>query len=118
MNKFVRRAMILGLLSLNAQAEEKVWHCEMTGHAEANMEGENKYKLEKFKMKVTPTEVTFGSGGFFDGTIFEMDKYRSPNEWWAGINLLELLKFQNGEFYYALVLPPQATAIAARCDDF
>ena len=90
--KAVLMMIALNVYALPVGAEEKVWYCEMTGHAEANMEGENKYKLEKFKMKVTPTEVTFGSGGFFDGTIFEMDEYRSPNEWWAGDQSTRTLK--------------------------
>ena len=117
MNKFVRRAMILGLLSLNAQAEEKVWHCEMTGHAEANMEGENKYKLEKFKMKVTPTEVNFGSGGYFDNHTAQVTFWIKPT-YWRSSGEFSIITFEDGKFHFASALYDQALAISARCDDF
>ena len=67
----------LCVLALPVKAEEKVWYCEMTGLAKTTIEGGETYKTQKFKMKVSPVEVVFGSGGYFDNvTIFTTSNLR------------------------------------------
>lgn len=108
---------LLASVSVPAQAEEKIWYCEMTGFAETSMEGVKTYKLEKFKMKVTPTEVTFGSGGYF-GNV------KKPITWWYGDNAWRafdkhgMVRFEYGQFHFGFSTHITALAMSARCDDF
>lgn len=119
MNKFLRMAMLLGLLSLNAQAEEKVWYCEMTALATITIaDGAKTFKTQKFKMKVSMTEVIFGSSGYFEGVTKLINFWVNEN-YWSATDDFSLFVFKDGEVHSVAASPELGViGLAARCDDF
>jgi len=67
--KAVLTVIALSVLALPVKAEEKVWYCEMTGIAQTDDDDAKTFKEERFKFKVTPKEVVFGSGGIFEDEV-------------------------------------------------
>lgn len=116
-SKAVLAVLALCVLALPVKAEEKVWYCEMTGVAETTIEGVERYKTEKFKLKVSPTEVVFGSGGYFADMKLKIVTWGDVNVWKA-MDDLTVLTFNYGELHYARGFLSYAIAISALCDDF
>ena len=107
---------IVGLVSIS-KAEEIVWYCEMTQNIEITPEGKlDKWHLDKFKVKVTPTEIRFGSGGYFNNFVMKKDsKYDDSfliNDGYY------ISGFDNGYFTYSRVTPGYINSITAKCDRF
>lgn len=121
MNKYTKAVLaVVALLVLSQpiKAAEKVFYCQMTGNTEVSTEGEVKYKLDKFKFKVTADEIIFGSGGFFDDTKMTIDKFANFNFFTARGDW-DIVGFADGVFTYGgLAMGELVTAISARCDDF
>ena len=115
--KAVLTVIALSVLALPLKAEEKVWYCEMTGSAMTTLEGDDLYKKEKFKMKVSLEEVVFGSGGFFHTLEIPINRWFDQNNWIAS-NEASFLYFQEGTLHYAQASWITSVAISARCDDF
>ena len=100
--KAVLTVIALCVLALPVKAEEKVWYCEMKGHTSAQANGDKKWALEKFKMKVTESEVIFGSGGYFDDYEMKIDNYFDQNGWTAR-SYIAIARFENNLFFYSHV---------------
>ena len=118
--KAVLTMIALCVLTLPVKAEEKVWYCEMTESIRIEDGSLIKIELTKFKMKVTASEVVFGSGGYFGNQIF-------PIVWSGGPRMFEAnhpevlgvnLAFKEGAFYFSMVDFDKVMAISAQCDDF
>ena len=73
--KAVLAVVALSIFALSVKAEEKVWYCQMTEAIEIRDGKLEKYKLQKFKIKVTPSKAFFGSGGYFDNAQKEMTSF-------------------------------------------
>ena len=106
------------VISLPVKAEEKVWYCEMTGFAQTTIEGGDTYKTEKFKMKVSSTEVVFGTGGYFSDSTMPINRWFNQDMWVAS-DRSSFLYFKDGTFNYAQASYSSGSlAVTARCDDF
>ena len=118
MGKHIVKLVALGIFSMPAKAEEKVFYCQTTGNAEVTTEGVVQYKVDTFKFKVTPDQVVFGSGGFFDGAKMKTDKFSSFN-FFTAKSEWDMLGFNNGVFSYGqLMMGTGLSVMTARCDDF
>jgi hypothetical protein len=121
MNKYTKAVLAVVALSafaLPVKAEEKVWYCEMTGSVITNPDdGVKEYRKERFKMKVTPDYIDFGTGGFFSDNLFAIDLYRDAYQW-TGESYGAQIHFSFGKFYYAVSSWVNATAISASCEEF
>ena len=116
--KAVFTVIALCAIALPVKAEEKIYYCQMTGNTEVSVEGQQKYKLDKFKFKVTADEVVFGSGGFFSNGKMKIDKFGGLNFFTARDDW-GILGLADGVFTYGyLALGDRVVAITARCDDF
>ena len=116
--KAVLTVIALCVVALPVKAEEKVYYCRTTGYSDVSVDGITEYKPENFKFKVTPTEIVFGSGGFFNKERKEIKNFSNFNlfttydEW-------SILAFYDGVFSYGIVLlGNKLIAMTARCDDF
>ena len=117
LTKAVLTVIALSVLALPVKAEEKVWFCEMKAHVDANLDGVTNYKRETFKMKVTPTEIVFGSGGYFNNVTMPISYWGSAS-YFRAANDLGVLQFSDDTLYYGGAYPLAAFALSARCDDF
>lgn len=121
MHKYIKAVLAvvaLSVFALPVKAEEKVWYCEMTGFAETTIEGAKTYRNETFKMKVTDSEVVFGSGGYLDKFTMKISYWRSP-EFWRASTKFSVVMFEAGQFSYGDASYERGSvAISARCDDF
>ena len=116
--KAVLTVIALSVLALPVKAEEKVWYCEMTGLAKTTIEGGETYKTQKFKMKVSSTEVVFGTGGFFNDSSMPINRWFGQNMWIAS-DESSFMYFSDGTLNYAQASYDLGSiAITARCDDF
>jgi hypothetical protein len=120
MDKYIKgllTAVALSVLALPLQAEEKVWYCEMKAHVDTNLDGVTSYERETFKMKVTPREIVFGSGGYFDNTTMPIVHWGSASSFRAATEL-GILYFSKNILHYGGAYLLSAFALTARCDDF
>ena len=116
--KAVLTVIALSVLALPVKAEEKVWYCEMTGFAHTTIEGDKTYKKETFKMKVSPLEVVFGSGGYFENAKMPIAQWLDDKNWKA-TNDNGVLFFTGGEFNFGQASTNFGSlVVTARCDDF
>ncbi len=64
--KAVLTVIALCVLALPAKAEEKIWYCEMTSVKSKNQFGGGKVNEgERFTVRISNTEVVFGTTGYF-----------------------------------------------------
>lgn len=115
--KAVLAVVALSVFALPVKAEEKVWYCEMLGFATTFTDGVKTYKEETFKLKVTPNEAIFGTGGFFNGMVMTIRRYTNSGIWYAQ-GLTYTAAFDNNILVFVQISSPGAIAISARCDDF
>ena len=115
--KTVLAVIALNVLALPVKAEEKVWYCDMLGFATTFTDGVKTFKEETFKIKVTPSEVIVGTGGFFNGQVMTIRRYTNSGIWYAQ-GLTYTAAFDNNILVFAQISSPGAIAISARCDDF
>tara|TARA_X000000950_G_C13508209_1_gene494628 strand:+ start:91 stop:459 length:369 start_codon:yes stop_codon:yes gene_type:complete len=114
--KTVLTVTALCVFAMPLGAEEKVWNCEMTGAARTNLDGTERFELEKFKMKVTPGKVAFGTGGYFDG--YEKPLRQWFSDYWRVEDKWTVIGFDGGYFNYGSAGSEDTISISARCDDF
>ena len=100
MNKYSKAVLaVLGLsvVALPAKAEEKVWYCDTTYYAQIDSTGIDKREDTRFKFKVSPNKIIFGSGPPFNEARWDMTNFRSVNDFygggWGGI-----VRFTEGNF--------------------
>ena len=63
--KTVLTVTALCVFAMPLGAEEKVWNCEMTGAARTNLDGTERFELEKFK-----NESNSGKSSLWDRRLF------------------------------------------------
>ena len=109
---------IVGVVSIS-KAEETVWYCEMTELLEVVDGKVTNYQLQKFKFKVTPDAITFGSGGYFDNFVTPITKF-FDDEMFYGKGEYSNFAFSKGFFNYSHTGYDDSgvTAITAKCDKF
>ena len=120
MDKYTKAVLIViavSVLALPVKAEEKVWYCEMTGLAQIDANGVESFQPQKFKMKVTPEKVVFGSGGAFNDLTESIDFWAGSESWGISGNGSSG-RFREKMFHYVFASHEFALAISARCDDF
>ena len=115
--KAVLTVIVLSMLALPVKAEEKVWYCDMQSLAQADESGGNLYKTERFTMKVTPTQIVFGSDGVLEDMTLKINRYTNENDF-AVLHLATAAVFLNGKLHIATAHTEWAVAISARCENF
>lgn len=118
--KAVLTIIALCMIASPVKAEEKVWYCEMTSFTNTSIEGAKTYKKETFKIKVSPKEVVFGSGGFTHNLKLPID-YSEGLDVFTASDMVGggvYVFFYNGKLHYAKATFNMAYAFSARCDDF
>jgi hypothetical protein len=120
--RFIITLVTLVICSMPVRAEEKVWYCEMTAYAELDLEGIDVRETNRFKFKVTPNEIVFGSDDNpFFGYRVPMWTYESVNEFEAADISVRVRFFSDGQiagFSYTSSVGDFLRAIVAKCEDF
>ena len=114
--KAVLTVIALSVIPLSAEAD-KILYCEMEEFVHLQKNKMDQYALEKFKIKVTESNIQFGRSGFFRNMTLKMHTYVSGSYWWA-IEDATVSSFKDGYYFFAQAMPDSSIAISARCDDF
>lgn len=120
LDKYTKTVLIviaLSVLALPVKAEEKIWYCQMTGFVGTSDDGAKNYKEERFKFKITPKEVVFGSGGYLHNDKMNVTIFNSLDSFTA-TDSVSLLIFLGGRLHLGVATWTGAKAMSARCDEF
>ena len=116
--KAVLAVVALCVLALPVKAEEKVWYCEMTGFSRTSLDGIEKFKEERFRMLVTPNQITLASNGYFDNLAMPIVEFNASTRFVAR-DRWSSLYFQNKNLMYSVFgLRGFVESIVAQCDVF
>ena len=120
---FLKKALTvltLVITALPVKAEEKVWLCEMTGHAVTSLDGSEQFDPGSFAMKVNTETVRFEASGYFYDIELRITEYEKP-ETFVAQNESAILRLDDGVLGFALTnefLPHLVNAITAKCRAF
>ena len=98
-----------------------IYICSMTQLVETKNDGSTNYKLQNFKFKRENKSLKFGSGGFFNDSVENVDFSRE--EYFYGGNDYGRFIYREGIFIYSQLLNhPEAgvkiVTVFANCDTF
>lgn len=120
MNKYAKVVLATAasyLIVLPVQAEEKVWYCETTYYAQIDSTSIDKREAARFKFKVSPAEIIFGSDPPFNESRWPMKNFRSVDDFYAG-GWAGTVRLTDGNFAYTMNFNHGIVAMLAECDDF
>ena len=125
MMRLLLTTIILTMLAQPAWAQT-VYYCLMLNVAQMDTGVVSEYRTQKFSFSLTDEKVIFGSGGYFDGLILEVDMiYEDRSGFVAhrpdlfGVDYTTTVAtLEDGQFNYADILENKITVIHATCDKF
>ena len=123
--KFVVGSMFSMLLGSEMAAADwgDVYYCQMTNLLEISIEGkQTNYKLEKFQFKLDQTKnaMVFGSTGYYQGIVFDLDKtlaWISQEAWYAN-GKYSMTYFEEGKFMFTFNNSEGITSVSANYEKF
>ena len=109
-------AVFLMLCNVPAWAS-MVYFCAMDEVASIEKGELSRFKLENFKMAVTETEITFGSGGYFNNSRATPNFWAGDDYWQAEADFA-LYAFDAPHLTFAQVINAEVISVYATCDRF
>ena len=116
--KAVLTVIALCMLALPVKAEEKVWYCVSSENIKLTHDKLERYVSARFKIKVTPDRVEFGSGGLTEGISESMQFYGGPDFWTASTDGIITVKMMNGNLSFVVQGFEEFSGFVAKCDEF
>ena len=100
-----------------------VYYCQMIQNLGLTLEGETKYyTLDKFQFKLDQTKnaMVFGSTGYYQGIVFDLDKtlaWISQEAWYAN-GKYSMTYFEEGKFMFTFNNSEGITSVSANYEKF